>query len=593
MIKSAIESKLSAILDVNNQNIFKIPTYQREYAWTNKQCQELIDDILDNDLNYFLGSTIFIEDNNITQIIDGQQRLTSLSLLLISIRKRMNDIDASKYFFEISSINKMLSNSNQARLELQKQNKNKEDYQYLLTNEKIIAGVGNNTPKNHGNRRIACNFKLFNDILKNFSDQEIKNIYDKVLGLSFVKITTDDTQSAYLLFDAMNNRGLALTPFDLIKNKFIAIGGDDNEWSNLIKYLGDNYANQEQFLRNNYNAFRAEYSNLPLPLNNVNNIKYSFAKATKSNLIKIYESLMKKNTVSTFTSVLLERAKTYSNILGVENDLSTSSEMINILTEYRRAEATSSYILVLFLIYKQTDLNLLDDELNRLLNYILKFSIRRNFTNIPSTGAVPGIMMSIIEKINKSTTSNYNEICNIILDELKSKAASDAILELVLNGDVYIDNKDMTRYALCNLLDVTIKSIPNTKEIPVTLDLWRTVKDKPVWTIEHIFPEGDNIPQSWVDMIANGNETLAKKYQVDYVHKFGNLTLTGYNSELSNDSFEIKKDKVIDGYKVGYNNGLSLNDDIYKKDKWTINDIKDRTKTIVAKIMKKLDISSI
>ena len=109
-----------------------------------------------------------------------------------------------------------------------------------------------------------------------------------------------------------------------------------------------------------------------------------------------------------------------------------------------------------------------------------------------------------------------------------------------------------------------------------------------VWTIEHIFPEGENIPQCWVDMIANGDRELANKYREEYTHKIGNLTITGYNSSLGNKSFEEKRDrKSKDGKRfIGYNNGLDINKEIAQKDKWTIDDIKDRTKSLVNKLIK-------
>ena len=120
-------------------------------------------------------------------------------------------------------------------------------------------------------------------------------------------------------------------------------------------------------------------------------------------------------------------------------------------------------------------------------------------------------------------------------------------------------------------------------------DLWRRTDKKVfVWTIEHIFPEGQNIPESWVNMIANGDKELAKKYLEEYTHKIGNLTITGYNSTLGNKSFEEKRDrKSKDGQRfIGYKNGLDINREIATMDKWTVDDIKTRTVTLVDDLMK-------
>ena len=98
-----------------------------------------------------------------------------------------------------------------------------------------------------------------------------------------------------------------------------------------------------------------------------------------------------------------------------------------------------------------------------------------------------------------------------------------------------------------------------TKEIYV--DLWEKDKNKKyIWTIKDIFPQGKNIPKDWIDMIAEGDKIKAEELQKDWGHKLGNLTLTGYNSKLSNFSFEKKRDrKDKSGNHIGYRNELYLN----------------------------------
>ena len=87
-------------------------------------------------------------------------------------------------------------------------------------------------------------------------------------------------------------------------------------------------------------------------------------------------------------------------------------------------------------------------------------------------------------------------------------------------------------------------------------------------------------------MIADGDEELAKQYLEQYVHKLGNLTLTGYNASLSNKPFAKKRDhKDKEGRFIGYKNGLEINSEIAKKDCWTVDDIIERTKKLVEKLM--------
>ena len=125
-----------------------------------------------------------------------------------------------------------------------------------------------------------------------------------------------------------------------------------------------------------------------------------------------------------------------------------------------------------------------------------------------------------------------------------------------------------------------------TRETKV--DLWALKGKQYVWTIEHIFPQGDNIPNSWVKMIANGDAELADEYRQSYVHCLGNLTISGYNSTLGNKSFEDKKNRMdSQGRKVGYNNGLYLNESLIIQDSWSVRQIEVRTSQLVTEVMEK------
>lgn len=187
--------------------------------------------------------------------------------------------------------------------------------------------------------------------------------------------------------------------------------------------------------------------------------------------------------------------------------------------------------------------------------------------------------MSYIEEIEQN---GYRGTA--ILDNLRSTlvriSASDEVFEEKLRGPVYDDNSGATRFILCMMAKRSM-TVENEK------DLWRkTGSNQYVWSIEHIFPQGPNIPDEWVDMIADGDREKAKEYQSLYVHTFGNLTITGYNSTLSNKAFNEKKErKDTNGQFIGYRNGLNLNDDVCDKNEWTVDIIQKRTDRMVAEIM--------
>jgi hypothetical protein len=123
-----------------------------------------------------------------------------------------------------------------------------------------------------------------------------------------------------------------------------------------------------------------------------------------------------------------------------------------------------------------------------------------------------------------------------------------------------------------------------TKETWV--DLWKFENKQFVWTIEHIFPQGDNIPAAWVTMIAAGDAKKAKEVQQTHVHKLGNLTISGFNSALGNKSFEEKRDRTDrQGRAVGYKNGLKLNADLATATAWSVAQIDARTTTLVDQVL--------
>ena len=209
----------------------------------------------------------------------------------------------------------------------------------------------------------------------------------------------------------------------------------------------------------------------------------------------------------------------------------------------------------------------------------VKFFVRRNVTDVPNTRRLTQLFIDIIADVK---TKKGNKLVKAVIKKLIEVSAPDAVFEEKLRGPLYDENPEATRFVLCS-----IESTHQTKGIYT--ELWsRDSSNKYIWTIEHIFPEGENIPKAWVDMIADGDKDLAKTYRADYVHTLGNLTITGYNQNLSNMSFEQKKDRKSKDKKkeMGYRNGLFLNKDVVKEDSWTINKIQKRTDKIVGILLK-------
>tara|TARA_R110000796_G_scaffold37003_2_gene93665 strand:- start:4181 stop:4717 length:537 start_codon:yes stop_codon:yes gene_type:complete len=172
-----------------------------------------------------------------------------------------------------------------------------------------------------------------------------------------------------------------------------------------------------------------------------------------------------------------------------------------------------------------------------------------------------------------------------IQQRLTAESATDEQFENSLKGSIYEDNKAVCRFVLCALEEAHM-----TRETQV--DLWALKGKQYLWTIEHIFPQGENIPDSWVRMIADGDAVLAEQYRQTYAHCLGNLTISGYNSALGNKSFADKQNRLdSQARKVGYNNGLYLNQALATESSWTIDKLKDRTDLLVAEVMAKYPLS--
>ena len=253
-----------------------------------------------------------------------------------------------------------------------------------------------------------------------------------------------------------------------------------------------------------------------------------------------------------------------------------------VLEELGHIQGAPSYLLLMYLFKNQGVLAISDSDIMNTIKLLTRFFVRRNITDTPNTRDLTRIFMNIISDIETEMLRD-TAIYDYIYKTLKKWSASNDIFSESLKGNIYEENVGVARFVLCALAE---KSMTNE----TWTDLWEqndySGKKVYKWTIEHIFPEGKNIPKSWVDMIAGGDKSLASEYLETYVHKIGNLTITGYNSALSNLSFAEKRDRVNNQKLfVGYKNGLEINKEISIKDSWTIQDIKDRTNKLVDELL--------
>ena len=589
---------VSQILDTESKAVYEIPKYQREYTWGLKQWEALFDDLMEHDEGYFLGSIICINTtvdalNSLKfEVVDGQQRITTLSIFLaalysyLSQNKEKLDDDQQSDLLQLKKRLVLKKTEDEIRVIPQRQNSNLDDYISLLSEQGIIAK--RSTPKNAGNRRIFRAFNYFKKrIDEAIKDEEQKvlaifKILDKINSAIFVKIDVTNHSDAYTLFESLNDRGAPLTAVDLIKNLLLAkldLKGNASldyyfgRWTEVINNLGDDYSVQERFFRQNYNAFRKSInepfvdSDRQYPLGSI---------ATRTTLLDIYERIVSNNPES-FLNDISENSVLYAQITLMNAD-DISDDLKESYLDLQRVQGAPAYLLLLYLLKRKQALQLEEEDIIKINVLLTNFFVRRNLTDVPPTRDLTRLFMSFVEEIE-----NENYTGNTIYEKLRlrllSKSAPDELFEQRLCGPVYDENSDAVRFILCMIAKKGM-----TKE--TQQDLWAKYESGQYkWTIEHIFPQGANIPDCWVDMIANGDREKAKEYQNTYVHTFGNLTITGYNSTLSNKSFLEKRErKDTDGRFIGYRNGLNLNKDVCDKDKWTVDIIKNRTVSLVEQI---------
>lgn len=594
--------------------IYDIPRYQREYTWNQRDWANLYDDITQNDAGYFLGSFIVVNgtvnskmDTIHYEVIDGQQRLTTLSLLLAALYTRImehkDSIDDDMMLDDVRPLRNRLilkSDKSMTRVIPQVQNHNLEDYRWILK-EHIGLDAVMQKPKFLGLRKMSKAFNYFYDRLgEDVGGRDgiecvrcLLDICRLVCSAVVVQITVDSHADAYTLFASLNNRGVPLSAVDLIKNMLLGkvAGVDDGQldyyferWQEVLHNLGDDYKTQERFFRQNYDAFRREVnkpfigeSGSQLPLGSV---------ATRSNLLKIYEKRMEADDGALkVLDELTENSALYSKIIGLDQE-SPDSELSHQLLELSRAQGVASYLMLLFLFKKQNQLELKDETLALLVKLLVCFFVRRNLTDTPPTRDLERLFISICESVESEGLKGI-AAAEYIKKRLVDVSASDASFRECLEGPIYDVNPDMTRYIL-----TVIASPSVTKEMK---PLWeRYASGNYVWTIEHIFPQGKNIPDEWVKMVADGDMSKATEVQEKQVHTLGNLTITGYNSKLSNMPFVTKRDrKDVYGANVGYRNGLNLNDELINTDTWTSEQIQERTDKLVGLTLKAFDFDEI
>ena len=414
----------------------------------------------------------------------------------------------------------------------------------------------------------------------------------RINQLTFVHISVGSQADAFALFESLNNRGMPLSAMDIIKNKMLAqmerkhavdIDESFERWKGLIAAIPEPN-DQERFLRHFYNAFKHRKE---IKVDKV-------TRATRSLIIRIYEALIERNASSLFDE-LTTKAAIYGNLLRSNTDRKKTDSG---LAELERIGSVPGYLVLLYL-FSLEQKHFEDSKfLDGVVDFMKKYFIRRNVTDTPPTRQIDQALIDLVESCATRIKAGKKLDIEWFENEMMAKANAASLEEFkaALSGPLYESNTAMARYLL-----IQVDRLHHSKEY--SPDFWlRDEKLRFIWTVEHVLPQTEKLPDQWVKMIAGGDRQRATEIQEECVHRLGNLTLSGYNSDLGTASFEKKqklsKDRSVLGIKIdiGYQNGLAINSLSFKaKDgkcsladalRWDAELIEARTKLLVDMIVK-------
>ena len=593
MISSVQDYPVSHYFNPDAAQRFFIPKYQREYVWKPRDWEALFNDLEDSPKGHFLGSIICVNNQKDSmaggrlELIDGQQRFTTISLLFCALYDRLKAHPDPDDDFNVEMVNLknrlFIKSTNQWRFEPSEQAQNKADFQKVLSDlfPKLVSA-----PKGlsyFGNRRIAKAYSYFRERLQPLSIEQTLVLLDKLKAAILVKIEVPSHSDAFVLFETINNRGIPLSAIDIIKNNLLAeldkrpdygIDRAFDEWKDLIDLLPDPSV-QERFLRQLYNMFKY--------LKRVE-VK-GCTRATRSNLITIYDTLLRKRPVWLF-GALQAKGKTYSALL---NPMVARAEWGDAaaaaLQDLQRLGAAPAYAFLLWASQvAQSQKWNEGDAVSRLATLLTKWFFWRNLTDMPPTRELDPMFMELVghllTQIRSGEITTLDSFIQQTSDWLLVRAAPQEVCESRLKGDVYLENYEATRFMLCKL-----EEAHQTRENK--RDLWaHDANDRPVFTVEHILPKTENLGPGWVTILEGDHKGTAAAIRERCAHQLGNLTLSGYNSKLGTMEFLKKRDRKNDqGDFIGYRNGLYLNADLASRDDWNEAAITARTDKMLKEVM--------
>ena len=542
-----------------NLRQYSIPVYQRNYEWSAEQCEKLFNDILQaHKLNqfHFTGSVVYSllcrGENKIDSyvIIDGQQRLTTIYIFI----KALIDIAETEFVKEI--LNSKLFNVDKfkqynidesSKLKLKPIKSDNMQLLFLMNNQLDKIDKSSGIYKNYD---LFC--RLIRESLEEDENLTIERIYDGVERLSCAIIELDQEESGQEqeIFERINSTGVPLNLADKIRN-FVLMTEVDQD-----RLYEEYWLVMEQLLGNDHlSDFFLDYLNFKLD-------GFTREKEAYDNFKLLFKDDNYAN--ETMLEELLHYAKQYDIFLNGSKNLSKTINKA--LSGLRKLKQTTVY-LFLFDVFDDFEDDLIDEsELADVLHLLLNYSIRRLICEVGSN-SLRGLYKTLYGRAfnRDENKKHYYDSIVSFLTQLTSKDAipSDEIFVLALKErNLYRKN------ALCKYL---LAAIENQGKEKIETDSL---------SIEHIMPQNKNLSKAWQNMLGENWEQVHDRY----LHTLGNLTLTGYNSELGDKPFDVKKD-MLENPETPTHITILYND-VLDKEEWNEDTITERAKRLTKTILK-------
>lgn len=536
-----------------NGRQYKIPVYQRNYEWSWEQCDKLFEDVViagQRNQLHFCGSIVFKPiaptkgiGNNI--VIDGQQRLTTIYILLKALSD-MAQNDSEKMLpqgaiFNTDQYNQFqLDETSKMKLKPAKDN-----------NDQLLNLIYDKHDKIDTSCEIYRNYEHFCDLIREKQSEGItvSDIYRGIGLLTVAVIQLDDNDNAQEIFERINSTGIPLSLSDKIRN-FVLMTEVDQD-----RLYESYWLKAEQILsRDQLEGFFLDYLNFKMDGFTKESTAYDDFKA-------LY--VRGRYTNETMLGEILHYAQQY-HAFYCGDKLRLSNEANQFLDSLRKLNQTTVYIF-LFSVFDDFEADVIDDEtLCKVLRLLLNYSIRRLICEVGSN-SLRGLYKTLYGRVfNRPENKNnyYDAIVSFLL-QLTSKDVMPSDAEFV----VALKERNLYRKnALCKYLLVAIE---NQGKEQIKTD---------ALTIEHIMPQNKNLSTAWQKMLGSDWALVRERY----LHTLGNLTLTGYNSELGDLPFAEKLDMLSDK-----NTHVTvLYSDVKDKTEWNAQTIEARSERLSKTVLK-------